>query len=50
MFVNILVTCSFQIEVSEYPMFVQIGLINLENEDLVKKFVEKTQTKFQVSN
>ncbi|XP_057437590.1 nuclear cap-binding protein subunit 1 [Lotus japonicus] len=24
-----------------------IGLINLENEDLVKKFVEKTQTKFQ---
>ena len=30
--------------------FFQIGLINLENEDFVKKLVDKTQTKFQVSN
>lgn len=29
---------------------IQIGLINLENEDFVKKIVEQTHTNFQVSD
>jgi len=46
---------SIPIEVSERPVFpwmisLQIGLINLENEDFGKQLVEKTQTLFQVSN
>lgn len=33
-----------------YLHLIQIGLINLENENSVKRLVEKTQSKFQVSD